>query len=264
MCSPDRECLRTLPNNRNKKNQSGIIDFAELPFLFSLNNIKLSDSQIIFDDKSTAKTHKIEAIQLALPAISNFPYQTDTYIHPRFSAIINGSPIKLTGEAILGGAGQDGRQTLLSCDLDDIDIPLYFEYLPVSLPIDVNQGRANGKLQISFSPEEEKGSKLKIQFSLSTTGLALESRNSKLALKVPTAKFDGSLEPFSQSLAIQNILLREPTLSSDGIITRETLANLVPLTMRPGPDDPLHQVIPSISVKLLIADGGSVIIKKSG
>jgi len=197
-------------------------------------------------------------------SISNFPYQTDTYIHPRFSAIINGSPVKLTGEATLGGASQDGRQTLLSCDLNDIDIPLYYEYLPVSLPIDVNQGRANGKLQISFSPEEEKGSKLKIQFSLSTTGLALESRNSKLSLKVPTAKLDGTLEPFSHSLTIQSILLREPTLSSDGVITRETLANLIPLTMRPGPDDPLHQVIPAISVKLLIADGGSVIIKKSG
>ncbi len=161
----------------------------------------------------------------------------------------------------LGGSSQDGRQTLLSCDLDDIDIPLYFDYLPVSLPIDVNQGRANGKLQISFSPDQEKGSKLEIQFSFTATDLALESRNSKLALKVPTAKFEGSLEPFNQSLAIQSILLREPTISSDGIITRETLANLIPLTLRPGLEDPLYQVIPSISVKLLIADGGNIIIK---
>jgi len=253
-----------LLKNQDKRNQSGIIDFAELPFLFSLNNIKLSDSQIIFDDKSTAKTHHIKDMELALPAISNFPYQLDTYIHPRFSAVINGSPVKMTGEAMLGGSSEDGRETLLSCDLDDIDVPLYFDYLPVSLPVDVSQGRANGKLQISFSPDQDKGSKLKIQFSFSTTDLALESRNSKLSLKVPTAKFEGSLEPFDQLLEIQSVLLREPTLSSDGIITRETLANLVPLTMRPAPEDPLFQVIPAISIKLLIADGGNIIIKSNG
>ena len=253
-----------LLRNKSRRNQSGIIDFAELPFLFSLNNIKVSDSQVIFDDKSTQKTHHIKDIELALPAISNFPYQTDSYIHPRFSAVINGSPVKLTGEATLGGRIEDGRQTLLSCDLDDIDIPLYFDYLPVSLPIDVNMGRANGKLQISFSPDQEKGSELKIQFSFTATDLALESRNSKLSLRVPTAKFEGALEPFNQSLEIQSLLLREPILSSDGIITRETLANLVPLTIRPEPEDPLYQVIPSISLKLLIADGGSVIIKTTG
>ena len=253
-----------LLRNNSRRNKSGIIDFAELPFLFSLNNIKVSDSQVIFDDKSTKKTHHIKDIEIALPAISNFPYQSDTYIHPRFSAIVNGSPVKLTGEATLAGSSQDGRQTQLSCDLDDIDIPLYFDYLPVSLPIDVNQGRANGKLQISFSPDQEKGSKLEIQFSFTATDLALESRNSKLSLKAPSAKFEGSLEPFNQRLAIQSIILREPTLSSDGIISRETLANLVPLTMRPEPEDPLYQVIPAISIKLLIADGGNIIIKTTG
>ena len=93
--------------------------------------------------------------------------------------------------------------------------------LPVSLPIDVNMGRANGKLQISFSPDQEKGSKLKIQFSFTATDLALESRNSKLSLRVPTAKFEGALEPFNQSLEIQSLLLREPTLSSEAISKRD-------------------------------------------
>ncbi len=52
--------------------------------------------------KVARKTHHVKDIELALPAISNFPYQSDTYIHPRFSAVVNGSPVKLTGEATLG------------------------------------------------------------------------------------------------------------------------------------------------------------------
>ena len=251
-----------LLQGKGVRNHSEIMDFAELPFLFSLNNIKVTNSQIIFDDKSTGKIHHIENMEIALPAISNFQYQTDNYIHPQFSAVINGSPIKLSGEATIGSSTDDGRQTLLSCDLDDIDIPLYFDYLPVALPVDVIKGKANGTLQISFSPEQKIGSKLKIKFNVSTTDLGIESRNSKLSISVPNAKLEGSLEPFNQTLTIQNILLREPTLTSEGVITRETLANLAPLTKRPDKDDPLYQVIPSISIKLLIADGGSVIIRK--
>ena len=251
-----------LLKNRSVRNHSDIIDFAELPFLFSLNNIKFTNSQVVFDDKITGKIHHIDTIELALPAISNFHYQTDTYIHPQFSAVINGSPIKLSGDTALGSLQEDGRQTQLSCDLNEIDIPLYFDYLPVSLPVDVTKGTANGSLQISFSPEKEKGSKLKIQFSVTTSELNVESRNSKLSISVPTAKFEGSFEPFNHSLDIQNLLLREPALASDGVITRDTMANLAPLVKRPDPDDPLHQVIPNISVKLLIADGGTVVIKK--
>jgi len=254
--------LSYLLRGTNAKTPSEIINFAELPFLFSFNNIKISNGQILFDDQSTKKTHHIEQIELALPTLSNFPYQIDSYIHPRFSAIVNGSPIKLTGEATLTSGLEDGRQTILSCDLNDIDVPLYFDYLPVTLPVDVFQGKANGKLQISFSSEQKSGSKLEVQFSITTDNLGLESRNSKLSLVVPTAKFEGSIEPFNQTLAIQDILLREPTLTSDGFISRETLANLIPLTLRPTADDPLYKVIPSVSVKLLIADGGSVIIKK--
>ena len=244
------------------KNHSEIMDFAELPFLFSLNNIKITDSQIIFDDKSTGKIHHVEKMEIALPALSNFQYQTDNYIHPQFSAVINGSPVKLSGETSIGSSREDGRQTLLSCDLDDIDIPLYFDYLPISMPVDVSRGKANGSLHISFASEQQPGSKLKIQFNISATDLGVESRNNKLTVSIPNAKLEGSLEPFNHNLDIQNIILREPILTSDGIVTRDTLANLVPLTQRPNQEDPLHQVIPEISVKLLIADGGSIVIKK--
>ncbi|NNK94293.1 MAG: DUF748 domain-containing protein, partial [Desulfobacterales bacterium] len=162
---------------------------------------------------------------------------------------------------VAGAADQDGRETELSCDINDIDIPLYFDYLPVTLPVDITQGKANGKLLISFSPGEEKGSKLNIQFTLATTNLGLVSRNNKLSLAIPSAKFEGSFEPFGRSLVFQNILLREPALVGEEKISNETIVNLVPLALRPSPDDPLHQVIPSVFIKLLITDSGSVTIK---
>lgn len=239
------------------ENQSDIIDFAELPFLFSLNNIRISDSRIIIYDQSSQKDHIIEDIELALPVISNFDYQNEFYISPRFSAVINGSPVSLTGDTSFGTSAPDSGQTQLSCDLNDIDIPLYFDYLPVSLPVDITKGTANGTLQLTFTPEKEEGGKVQVDFKLTTAELDIESRDSKLALSIPAANFEGSLEPFNNTLSFQNILLREPSVISQGEVTRTTLENLLPLTMRPAPEEGLHQVIPGLNIKLLIADGGS-------
>ncbi len=251
-----------LINTRNKENHSEIIDFAELPFLFSLNNIRITDSQIIFDDKKNGKTHLFEDIELALPTLSNFQYQTDNYIQPQFSAVINGSQITLIGETTIAGNDKNEHQTRLSCDLDNIDIPLYFDYLPVSTPVKATKGKANGKLQISFLPGKNKGNKLEIQFTVATTDLTVESKDGRIALDIPSAKFDGSYEPFNKALRIQNILMREPTITDAGSLASTTLSTLAPIIIRPQPEDPLHQFFPSITAKLLIADGGSVIIKK--
>jgi len=246
------------------KDHSEIIDFAELPFLFSFNNISVAESRVLIDDQISGKEHVIKDIELALPVISNFPYQTDSYIHPRFSAVINGSPVSLSGEASFAGAAQPDRETQLSCDINDIDIPLYFDYLPLTLPIDISEGTANGVLHLTFSPEEKQGSRFKIRFNLETTGLGLESRDSKLSLKMPGARLEGELEPFTRALSFKSILLREPEIiaySEKDATIGETLASLAPLALRPPEDDKLHQVIPPIAVKLLIAEGGTFTVQ---
>jgi hypothetical protein len=100
---PDKSYnISYLLGERRTPGRSDIIDFAELPFLFSINNIRLTNSRLLIDDQSTGTSHRIENIDLSLPVISNFPFAVDSYIHPRFSATINGAPFVLTGEAVLG------------------------------------------------------------------------------------------------------------------------------------------------------------------
>ena len=265
--NPDKSYnISFLLNNQGLRNRSEIIDFAELPFLFSFNNISIAESRVIIDDALSGKQHVIKDIELALPVISNFPYETDSYIHPRFSAVINGSPVSLTGEALIGSAAQPNRQTQLSVDLNDIEIPLYFDYLPLTLPVDITKGTANGVLHLTFSPQEKQGSRFKIRFNLEATDLGLESRDQKMSLTMPAARLEGSLEPFTRVLDFKSILLREPTVVTDqaeDTEISETLASLAPLALRPDPEDKLYQVIPPISIKLLIADGGSFSISNT-
>ena len=256
-----------LLNAPSLQNRSEIIDFAELPFLFSFNNISITESRVIIDDEISRKQHVIKDIELALPVISNFPYQTDSYIHPRFSAVINGSPVSLTGEAALGTTPQAGRQTQLSADINNIDIPLYFDYLPLTLPINISKGTANGVLQLTFSPEENRGSRFKIHFNLETTDLSLESRDAKLSLSMPAARLEGSFEPFSRELSFKSILLGEPAVVTDvseNAPMAATLRSIAPMALRPAPDHKLYPVIPPIDIELLIAEGGSFTVREAG
>ncbi len=236
--------------------QSEIIDFAELTFFFALNNIRISNSRIVIEDRHSGKEHLIDAIELSLPALSNFSYRGRTHLEPRFSAVVNGSPVSLSGETALGSGDPDG-DTEISVNLNEIDIPRYSDYLPGEFPIQFTGGTANGTLQISFSEQEGQGNRLIMQFDLSANDLVVRSRDGKLSVRVPSARLDGHFEPLSRSLVIQSMLLREPDIVTSGPVSRETLSALLPMTARPTSDSALYQAIPALGIKLLIADNGS-------
>ncbi|MBE0584893.1 MAG: DUF748 domain-containing protein, partial [Desulfofustis sp.] len=243
--------------------QSDIIDFAELPFFFALNNISITNSRITVEDRHTGKEHLIDQITLSLPALSNFSYQAKTYLQPRFSAVVNGSPITLTGETGLGGSEPDG-DTEISVNLNDIDIPLYSDYLPVDLPIRFADGTANGTLLVSFSETDELGNRLMIRFDLATSDLEIQSRDDNVSVKVPSARIEGAFEPLSRSLLLHNVLLREPSVVSNGSMSSKTLAALVSMTRRPAADSVLYQAIPALRIKLLIADDAGYAVIETG
>ena len=83
--------LPALSRLSTEQNQGEIINFAKLPFLFSLNNIDISEGRILFDDRATESSHTVEELQLAIPTLSNFSFQSANYIQPHFSAVIKGS-----------------------------------------------------------------------------------------------------------------------------------------------------------------------------
>lgn len=255
--------ITPLLRGSKEPHHSDIIDFAELPFYFSLNNISVSDSRITVEDRHTGAEHLIDRITLTLPALSNFSYQARTYLQPRFSAVVNGSPITLSGDTGLDGSAADAA-TEISVNLNDIDVPRYSDYLPVELPIRFSDGTANGTLLISFAETEEHGTPLQIRFDLATSDLKIQSRDEKLAVHIPAARLEGAFEPLSRSLLLSSVLLREPAVVSNGAVSRETLAALVPMTSRPAADSTLYQAIPSLRIKLLIADDASYAAAEPG
>jgi len=246
----------SLVGSSNLDSTAGMMAFSALPFHFSLNNIDISRSKITFSDLPLRKTHTIEDIQLALPTLSNFPFQAGNYIQPHFSATINGSPFELTGEAAVGEAGDENRTTDLSCDIQALDLPFYFGYLPFDLPFNFTHGKADGKIGLKFSPEEKKGRKLAVSFDLKIAGTEMSTHDSTIKVAAPTAHMIGILHPVSRYIQLETVSLRDPVISSYGQSFSDNLRQIFSEGTKPKPLKVQSEPRVTTDIDLMIVDGG--------
>ncbi|MCP4339284.1 MAG: DUF748 domain-containing protein, partial [Desulfobulbaceae bacterium] len=257
---------------KKDNNPFEILSISDLPFLFSLNNISLVNGKIKFNDIPAGKIHTVEEIRLTLPSFSNIPFQTDQYLRPHFSAIVNGSPIELTGQApvtklgTLGKSGEsvdDNQTTKLSLDIHGHDLTIYSGYLPFSLPMKFKKGTADGKLDFLFESQTTNKDKLSIVFELQISGAELTKKDETIIAVIPTARLNGSLQPISRTLHFDEIAIKEPSISSfgksrQGNITEPNITE--PIKKDKKPTDPnSDKATPySLSIDQLLIDNGVV------
>jgi hypothetical protein len=247
----------------HKSSATDILDFSELPFLFSLNNISISNSRLSFEDIPKKSTHTVEKIQLTLPNLSNFSFQANEYIHPSFSAIINGSPIELTGQAVLPGekVNDSGLETHLACNFNAIDLSRYFEYIPFPLPFKITGGKADGTLKLAFMPAAEKD-KLSVDFTLQTTDTEILSNDKEFSLTVPAATLEGSIQPVTGDTHFRNIVFREPLIRASSNPLQK-ISSLLPISPSVETVIPSPQKAPDLTIDQFLADNGKLTISKN-
>jgi len=212
-----------------------IIDFSDLPFQFSLNNIAISNSKVILSDLPLKKKHSIEDIQFALPTFSNFPL--------------------LTGKASVGKKGHEKHKTDLSCDIHSLNLPLYFGYLPFKLPFDFSKGKADGKIGLTFNPKGEKGKKLAIIFDLKIRDAELSTHDNSIKITTPATHLTGTLNPVSKYIHLKTISTRDPIISSFGKSFTSNIRNIFCNDIKLDPAE-TAVTVPTIGIDLVIVDGG--------
>lgn len=92
------DLIRSAPHQYNISDLLKRSPARRLINYFSLNNIKLEEGTIHFQDIPANRSHVIDDINLSIPFVSNLTADVDIWVKPHFSAVINGSPITLTGE----------------------------------------------------------------------------------------------------------------------------------------------------------------------
>lgn len=175
------------------------------PPRFSINNIQLINGKIVFDDQPKGKQHTVSDINLALPFVSSLPYQAEILVKPSFSAVINGSPLALTGES---KPFSESRESHLNLDLDRFDLAGLQPYLPDSLPFRLTAGVLDSELKAMFREGSDQVYSVSVVGALHLSGLAVaESDGRALAgwkrLDVEVADAD----PINRLVAVKQIAL---------------------------------------------------------
>ncbi len=184
-----------------------VFEALQLDFPFSLNNISVHDSSLIFEDRPAGKTHNLKNVSLALPTLSNFSYQTVQFIQPKFSATINDSPVELTGETKIIGSQVEAR---LKLHFKTDDLPTYLGYLPLQFNFMTSRGKTDLHLNLVFNSGGPPETRLSIEGTGDFIDVWLLAPNGKELARLPSVKVIGMFSPLANNYKIEELQFIEP------------------------------------------------------
>lgn len=115
---------------------------------FSLHDIKVIEGEIQFQDSMQGMQHTLTDINVAVPFLSNLPEYIRSETILNFSALLNDSPVFITGKSLLFGGT---RRALLHVDVQRLTIPRYSPYLPFNTRVNVHSGCLDMRTMLSYS-----------------------------------------------------------------------------------------------------------------
>ncbi len=147
--SPAFSLARTAPN---RYNFSDILDKQghatkqekKHDFLFSFNNIIVTNGSLDFDDQAVAggRKHTIRTLNVAIPFISNIPYLAEQYIDPKISALVDGAPFSFAGKL---KPLSKSLETSVHISLKKLSLPQFVAYSPIKPPVGLASGNSISK-----------------------------------------------------------------------------------------------------------------------
>lgn len=201
------------------------------PFHFSLNNIRIIDGSIDFDDRPVGIRHTVREMNFSVPFISNISHFVDHYVEPKFTATVNGDRYEIVGKT---KPFAHSRETIFDVDIREFDIPDYLDYLPVKLNCKLVSARLDTRLNVRFIMAEGKAPAVKMSGSVSLSNIQLDDLKKNSILKLPAVEIGlASVEPFVPDIHLSQVIIRTPDL----VVRRDKAGtiNLMNLTA-PGKD----------------------------
>ncbi|HEX3694942.1 MAG TPA: DUF748 domain-containing protein [Polyangia bacterium] len=216
------------------------------PARFSVNNIRIVDAAITFDDRPLHSQHAITGLHLGIPFVSTLPVFIDTYVEPGLRLAIDGTPLAFAGRT---KPFKDSQETTVELRADRFDLTRYLPYVPVPLRFDVASALLDLALDVSFVRSRADAPSLTVKGRVALEKLALREKSS-----APLASLDqleiliGHADVTGQSFAIDKVALHGLTVhvrrGARGLLNLELLAPAPPpekaahAAARPAPNAP--------------------------
>lgn len=126
---------------------------GEKPARFSVNNIAVSDTSFVYDDKVLNTTQRIDNFTLTLPFLSNLPHDVEIVTRPTLSARINGTPLAMDGTVL---PFADSRETHMNVNLDGLDVGKFVPFVPPLKDAVIHGGKLDTRLTVGFRQQKDK------------------------------------------------------------------------------------------------------------
>ena len=151
----------------------------------------------------------------------------DTYVQPRFAAVVNGDPYSLEGKTKIF---KDSHETIFNILIEDFDIPFYLAYVPHELNISVPSGKLDVQSTVTFSISPDKHPVISVAGNVALRDFVLQDRkkNSIAGLKRLDVVMI-ALEPLQSKFHFAKIAIDSPELN----VRREKAGTINLLTLVP-------------------------------
>ena len=233
---------------------------ASKPFLFSLNNIEILNGSIEFLDKPKNTTHRVESLKLTVPFLTNIEHQVEVHVEPAFSAIINDTPVNLTGRTI---PFHDTRRTVFDIKVNKLNIPEYLAYIPNMGDLTLKSGFLDIMAVLGFEMQEGKKPAVTLTGDFSLKKIDVTEIKGESYLTIP--QLDISIldsKPLEQDFHLSSVSLNEPKFllrrSSDGDMLPLGLLQKDAETKAPEPKSPDKETSLKLVVDEIALNGGTV------
>lgn len=196
------------------------------PFHFSINNIRIINGSLDFDDRPMRTRHAVTAMDLSVPFISNISHDVEIFVEPRFSAAINGKHYELAGKT---KPFAEPKEMSVDLEVTDVDLPFYLNYVPVKLNCKLLSAVLDAKINANFIMPKSGPSRLKLSGNLALKNVAVDDLQKGRIVRVPEAiAAIEAIEPLVPDVHISKIAVKSPEIAvikeKDGKIN---LTNLI-------------------------------------
>ena len=199
------------------------------PFHFSINNINIANGSIDFLDAPKEVFHEITDVNLAIPFVSNIQYYLQTYVQPKFSALVNGDSFTIEGKT---KPFADSLETVLDINIKDLDLADYLGYIPTRRHFNLFSGALDLIAKISYIQHAEKDPTLELTGTMTIKDINLADEKKNPLIKVASVDIDiASVKPLEDAvhLSRMNVQSSDVTMRrrKDGTIDVVTLSTLL-------------------------------------
>jgi hypothetical protein len=175
--------FRIVRVGENLYNFTDLLKWLPLHPRLSVHNLTMTHGSVDFIDRAlpVEMRHELRKVEFSVPFITTMSLYADRYVTPRLSAVVNGSPISAEGKLRPFPRAVEGTADI---ELNDVSIPFYHAYFPVSFPIRVKSGTVSAHVAINYRAAQKEKPELTLSGTVTLANTKLDDRTGAPFLSV--------------------------------------------------------------------------------